>query len=176
VSPAAGTVFSVPADVTVQAEVADSDDAVAKVQFYRDGRLWAVLTNAPYALVWTNVPPGRHTVSARATDVFGLSATASAQFTVTNAAPSVRLTAPAAGSNFPRRADITLEAAASDSDGGIARVSFYANGRLLGATTNAPYSLVWRSVAPGVYSLRAHATDRYGLKTESEPVLISVSR
>ncbi|MBI4323858.1 MAG: hypothetical protein HY674_01195 [Chloroflexi bacterium] len=175
-SPVDGSTLSLPANVTVQAEVTDSDDAVAKVQVYGDYRLLAALTNSPYSLVWSNVPPGKHSVTVRATDEFGVTAVASAKFSVVNKPPVVSLVKPTSGANFPARSTITLEANASDSDGAITRVSFWASGRYLGAVTKAPYTLDWRNVPAGIHSLRAIATDNYGSKAESSKVVISVSR
>lgn len=176
VSPVDGSTVALPANVTVQADVTDSDDAVAKVQIYCDGKLLAALTNGPYSVVWTNVPPGKHSVTVRATDEFGVTAVASAKFSVVNNPPVVSLVKPTSGANFPARSAITLEADASDSDGTITRVSFWASGRYLGAVNKAPYTLDWRNVSAGVYSLRAIATDNYGWKTESSKVVISVSK
>lgn len=175
-SPANGATLPVGSDVTIQAEVTDSDDAVVRVRIYGDGRLLATLTNAPYAAVWSKPAPGKHTVMVRATDEFGLTSTATAKFTITNAPPEVKLVKPAEGDNFPNHANITLEAEATDSDGGVARVSFWANNRCLGVVTRAPYTFTWRDARPGLYSLTALATDLYGARTVSKPVVISVSR
>ncbi len=176
VSPVDGSTVSLPANVTVQADVTDSDDAVVKVQIYGDNKLLATLDQGPYSVVWAHVPPGKHSVTVRATDEFGAVAVASAKFSVVNNPPVVNLVKPASGANFPAKSTITLEANASDTDGTITRVSFWASGRYLGAVSKAPYTLDWKNVPAGVYSLKAIATDNYGWKTESGKVLISVSR
>jgi hypothetical protein len=127
-------------------------------------------------VVWSRLSPGRHTATVRATDQFGLTSTATAKFTLVNAPPEVNLTKPAEGANFPNHSDITLEAEATDSDGSIARVSFWANNRCLGTLRQAPYTFTWKDARAGVYSLTAVAADQYGARTVSKPVLISVSR
>jgi hypothetical protein len=43
-----------------------------------------------------------------------------------------------------------LLADASDLDGSVARVEFYANGQLLGTDASAPYEFSWHSVPEGV--------------------------
>lgn len=91
-----------------------------------------------------------------------------------NAPPSVSLTSPADNQTFPAPAVIPLDALASDSDGTIARVEFFAGASSLGVATAPPYSLVWSNVAAGTYSLTAAATDDQGATAYSAPVQVSV--
>ena len=175
-SPAEGAVIPVPANVTIQAEAADIDGTVAKVQFYGDGKLLETLTSSPYTFVWKNVPPGKHEVKVRALDGFGGAASASAHFTVSDAPPTVALVQPVGGARFTAHTNISLEAQASDSDGTVASVSFWANGRYLGVVTKTPFVLTWKDVSAGSYILKAIATDEFGAKTVSQPVAIVVSK
>jgi len=92
-----------------------------------------------------------------------------------NAAPTVSLTAPAAGSVFAAPATITLSATAADADGTISKVEFFQGTTLLNATTVSPYSFDWTNVAAGSYSLTAKATDNLGAATTSSPVNITVT-
>jgi fibronectin type 3 domain-containing protein len=85
-SPANGATVS--GTVTISATASDNT-AVAGVQFAIDGTsLGAEDTVAPYSTAWdtTTVANGSHTVSARARDAAGNTATASASVTVSNAA------------------------------------------------------------------------------------------
>ncbi len=81
-----------------------------------------------------------------------------------NIAPSVAITSPANNASFTAPATISIAAAASDSDGTIARVDFYSGGTLLGSDTASPYSFSWNNVTAGTYTpvsythLRAHET------------------
>src|SRR6185503_17259049 len=62
---------------------------------------------------------------------------------------------------------IGIDAAASDADGTIQQVSFFANGALIGTDAASPFSVAW-SPAPGSYTLTAVATDdHYGTGTSS---------
>ena len=175
VTPTNGSAFGLPANVDILAEASDVDDAVTQVKIYGDEHLLGTFTSGPYSLTWSNVPPGRHVIVARATDAVGLSAYAVTHISVSNAPPIVRLTAPVEGANFPALANITLAAEASDPDDAVVRVSFWANERLLGVVTNTPYSLIWSNAPPGIFKLTARATDQFGLRAYSKPVLISVS-
>jgi hypothetical protein len=94
-SPANNTAFSAPATVQVAATASDADGTIAKVEFFRNGVLAAMVTTPPYAATLTGVPAGTHTLSARATDDRG-GATTSAPVTITVTATSLTLTSPAA--------------------------------------------------------------------------------
>ena len=74
-SPANNAAFLAPADVLISAFASDDDGTIAKVEFFADGSKVGELTNAPYELLWTNVPLGRHTLGTRATDDRGLTYT-----------------------------------------------------------------------------------------------------
>jgi hypothetical protein len=94
--------------------------------------------------------------------------------TPANQPPSVSLTAPASGATFTAPASITLTATASDTDGTIARVDFYAGSTLLGTDSTAPYSFSWTNVVAGSYSLTAVARDSGGASTVSSTRDITV--
>jgi subtilisin family serine protease len=93
-----------------------------------------------------------------------------------NGAPAVALTGPAGGTTFTAPANITLGASASDADGVVSRVDFYAGAQLVGTSYAEPYAFNWSNVAPGAYSLTAVAADDRGLTTTSTPVSIFVNR
>jgi subtilisin family serine protease len=81
---------------------------------------------------------------------------------VTTAAPTVTLDSPSNGSTYTSPATITMTASASDSDGSVAKVDFFANGALIGTDASAPYSFDWLGVTAGAYTLTAVATDNVG--------------
>jgi uncharacterized protein (TIGR03437 family) len=89
-------------------------------------------------------------------------------------APTVSITSPANGARFNAPANITINANATDSDGSVSKVEFFANNNKLGEDTSAPYSFVWNSVAPGSYNLTAKATDNIGASTTSSVVPITI--
>ncbi len=92
-----------------------------------------------------------------------------------NEPPSVSLTSPAAGATYSAPASITLTAAATDADGSIQDVTFYANGSPIGSRSSSPFTLPWTNVAAGTYSLTAVATDNEGASTTSAPVSVTVA-
>jgi Bacterial Ig domain/Calx-beta domain len=99
-----------------------------------------------------------------------------------NVYPVVEIVAPKNGEGFAAPADIRLAAQASDANGIVKTVEFFANGKSLGVTTANPMSasavnpfqLDWTSVPAGQYVLMAKATDDFGAVGVSEPVKIVV--
>ncbi len=176
-SPAAGSSFAAPATLAIGASAADPDGTIARVDFYNGFTLIGSDTTSPYAVTWSNVPTGSYPISAIARDNAGATTTSAARAVTvtTNLAPNVSLTAPTATGTFLAPATITLAATASDPDGTIARVDFYAGTALLGSDTASPYTLAWTGVAAGLHSLTAVARDNAGGTTVSSVVPVTVS-
>jgi chitinase len=57
---------------------------------------------------------------------------------------------------------ITISADATDADGSVSTVNFYANGLWIGQDTTSPYSITWTRAVPGAHNLTAIATDNLG--------------
>ena len=94
-----------------------------------------------------------------------------------NLRPLVSLASPPDGTDVFLEtvpAILPLTASASDLDGTIARVEFYAGSVKLGLATTSPYSLLWTNPASGSYQLTAVATDNNGATTVSAPVGILI--
>jgi hypothetical protein len=146
------------------------------VDFLAGGTVVGSSTAAPYTATWTNVPAGSYSISARATDSAGGVATSSpvSVAVVSNALPTIALTAPAPNAQYYAPATLTLSAAAADADGTIARVEFYADGALIGTSSFAPYAMVWDGVASGTHVLAAKAIDNAGGSASSSPVTVTV--
>jgi hypothetical protein len=94
---------------------------------------------------------------------------------VPNSPPAVSISSPAAGAVFQAPASITITANATDSDGTIRQVDFYADNTPIGTATTAPYTITWNNVAAGNYALSAAATDNLGATSSSAPVNITVN-
>ena len=92
-----------------------------------------------------------------------------------NVPPTVSLTSPASGANFTAPATINIAATASDRDGTVSRVDFYADSTLLGTDASSPYAFTWSDAAPGTYALTARAVDSTGAVTTSAAVTVTVS-
>lgn len=174
-SPAAASSYIAPADIVLAATAADNDGSVAKVDFYAGSSLLGTATTAPYTVTWVSAPAGNFTLTAKATDNLGATTTSTGvAISVTNTPPTASLTSPSEGSTTYSGGTLTLSAAAADADGSIVKVDFYQGTTLLGTATQAPYSLPWSNIAPGVYTLYVVATDNAGATTQSAPFTLTV--
>lgn len=94
-----------------------------------------------------------------------------------NTTLAVSLIAPADGNTYTVPTNILLQATASITSGNITQVGFYANGSLIGVSSNTPYSLNWKSVPAGNLALTAVALsdDANNTGLASTPVNITVN-
>jgi hypothetical protein len=70
-NPSDGSTYLSPANLTISADASDLDGSVTNVEFFRDGVKFGQQNLGPYTTTWTNVPPGSHVITARATDNLG---------------------------------------------------------------------------------------------------------
>ncbi len=173
-APANNTVVSAPGSATLTASAADTDGTISKVEFYNGATLLGTVTAAPYNYTWSNIPAGTYTVTAKAYDNLNAATTSAAVTLISNALPTVSLTAPANKATFTSPASISLAASASDSDGTISKVEFYNGATLLGTATTAPYTFAWNAVSNGTYTLTAKAYDNRNAVKTSTAVTVTV--
>jgi len=88
--------------------------------------------------------------------------------------PVVSLTGPSNNAGYGSDETVRLTATASDPDGSVSKVDFYAGDLLIGSAGSVPYSIDWSRMNPGVYVLTAVATDNKGISTTSSPVTITI--
>jgi hypothetical protein len=88
--------------------------------------------------------------------------------------PNVTLTSPADSSTFASGAEIAMEATASDPDGSVVAVEFYADSVKVGVDSTAPYTYCWLPTADGYYTLKAIASDDRGNQRTSNKAKILV--
>jgi hypothetical protein len=178
-SPTNGANFTPGSDITITATASDSGGTVTKVDFYEGSNLIGTDNSAPYSMVWTSVPVGSYTLTARATDnsnAVGVSASVNITVNVPgNQAPACSITSPANAADFAAPANITISATASDSDGTVTNVEFYQGAVKLGSDAAAPYTYTWTNVPAGSYSLTVKAYDNAGASTVSASVGITVT-
>ena len=93
----------------------------------------------------------------------------------TNKPPTVTLSGPANGTSYTAPATIAISASASDSDGSVSRVEFYAGTTLVGSDTTSPFSYSWTGVAAGTYVLKAIAYDDAGASATSSTASVTVT-
>ncbi|PYS42554.1 MAG: hypothetical protein DMG14_03675 [Acidobacteria bacterium] len=179
-SPANGSTFTAPASITVSASASDPDGIVTKVEFFQGSTLIGTDTAAPYSVVWSGVPVGSYTLTARATDnaaASGTSAAVAITIVPDTTSPTAAITAPANGAEVSRRSTVTVTVSASDNIG-VTQVSLYVNGALLASKTASPYTFTWDVPAkPGAtYQLQAKAQDAAGNLGTSAVSTVTASR
>jgi hypothetical protein len=92
-----------------------------------------------------------------------------------NKPPVIRVIAPGSGATFTAPATINIAADATDADGSVSKVEFFANGAPVGTRLAAPWSLAWTNVAAGSYTITARATDNRGAAVMSSAVTVVAS-
>jgi hypothetical protein len=91
-----------------------------------------------------------------------------------NTAPSVTLTTPASSTTVGQGTNVMLTATASDANGTVTKVEFFAGATKLATVSNAPYEFTWSGAAVGSYSVTAKATDNDGAVSASAAVTVNV--
>lgn len=177
-APASGSSYNVGDNITISATANDTDGTVTSVEFYAGSTLLGTDSSAPYSYTWTNVAQGSYSLLSKAIDNEGGSSfSTSVNVTVgsvQNQPPTVSITAPANGATVTEGTAVTISADASDSDGSVASVEFFANGTSVGVDTSSPFSVSWTPAMSGAYSLSATALDNEGASTSVSGVNITV--
>ena len=176
-SPTDNASFITPTSVTINASASDSDGSIYKVDFYTGTTLLASATQSPYSFIWNNVPAGNYAITVKATDNGGATTTSSIVNIIVKSPilPVVSIVSPVNNSSYTPPASITITANATDSNSTISKVEFYNDTTLLGLSITSPYSITWKNVSFGNYSITAKATAADGYSSTSSPVSVKVS-
>ena len=94
----------------------------------------------------------------------------------TNLPPTIIVTAPSSGATWLTPASFSLNAAATDSDGTIAKVEFFQGSTKIGEDLKPPFNLAVSALGSGSYTYTARASDNLGATTISAAVTITVTR
>jgi hypothetical protein len=178
VEPVNNATFIAPASITIAAEAADQDGTVGLVEFYNGTqKLFEDTDGAPFTFTWDNAPEGIHTLTAKATDNLGAKSTSAPVdvIVLVNVQPDVSILSPENNATFIAPANITIMATASDPDGSIARVEFFANANEIGEDADGtPYVYNWTNVPAGNYQITANAVDNNGASRVSDTIAVVV--
>jgi hypothetical protein len=202
--PSEGATFFAPANIPICADARAPTGFVATVEFFADGNSIGIKTNNPisvgpmnpFCILWSNVPPGDYTLTAKATDDDGQSAVSDpvhiSVLQSSNLPPIVRIISPANGAVFRGPLDLPIFAFARDLDDQVASVEIFADTNSLGLATVLPcsnivgcatcpticpsnyYRLVWSNAPLGEHVLIAQATDSGGAVGMSDPIKIAI--
>ncbi|WP_261881448.1 Ig-like domain-containing protein [Vibrio coralliirubri] len=134
--------------LNVIADASDVDDDLAGVEFYVDGQKLATKTQPPFNFQFTPVNEGLYSFHTAAYDIAGNRAESPPQaFKVTapvveTTPPVISIVSPQFNVNTLSGESIVVAAQASDVDGDLTEVRFYANGELLATKKSAPYTVM----------------------------------
>lgn len=177
-SPGSGQSFSVGQPIPITVNATDVDGVVSKVEYFTStGTLLGTVSATPFTFTWSPTVAATYSIYAKATDDRGATAQSATVNSIRidpNAIPQVRMISPQGGNTFGAGGTINLAATASDADGTIARMDFYAGTTLLGSSSAAPYAFAWTGVPAGTYALTARAVDNRSGVGVSAAVNVSV--
>ncbi|NQT63301.1 MAG: CotH kinase family protein [Candidatus Marinimicrobia bacterium] len=94
---------------------------------------------------------------------------------VAQQSPQVEITSPPDNTDFVLGDDIQITVLASDSDGSVELVEFYADNEKIGEDATEPFELLWSQPEIGKYDLIATATDNEDMVGTSEKIDVSVN-
>ena len=174
-APAAGAAVASGAPLLIAASALAPDGDIGRIDFYAGTTVVGSASSVPYEFTWTNPNAAAQSLTAKAYDLqgnVGVSAPVALSW-LNNRPPTVTLRAPANGAQFTAPATIPLGATASDPDGSVSTVDFFAGSTKV-ATATAPFDASWTNVGPGSYTLTAVATDNLGATATSTAVTVSV--
>lgn len=174
-APTNGAIFTTDTPISLQAQASDSDGTINSVVFMNHNSAFGISTSGgnPYSFSWNNPPTGTHLIAAWVTDNYSASATSGPVSIRITDRPIVIWQVPAENAVFTQGSDITLEAAAFDNDGSVARVDFYLYGtNLLGSATNAPFTVLWSNAPAGLACLSAVVVDDLGVTNAASRAIL----
>jgi chitinase len=94
---------------------------------------------------------------------------------LTNVVPASSISTPIASTVFTEGDTVQIDVNATDSDGNILKVEYFAGTFKIGEIYTAPYILKWTGAGAGTYSLTAKVTDNMGASVTSSAVSITVN-
>jgi hypothetical protein len=174
-SPTDGTVITAPANVTIKADVDDSDASVKSVAFYANDDLLGRVTKPPYQITVSKLKAGNYNFFARATSEFGKTGTSDDVNVLVSTTPVVTLVSDEG--NVINLGDLVpLDAQIGDANESISSVAFYQGNKLLGTVTSAPFIFNWPANSSGIFQFHAIATDsKTGKKGTSATLQLNVT-
>jgi hypothetical protein len=177
VSPEENRQVSAGTPVTLNATATDYDGTVVDVRFLSNGNPVGSSSSLPFSATWTPSVAGTYSLVAEATDNSGnVGVSASVSLRVSsNRAPVVRIVSPANGAVAKKGVALELSAEATDPDGTIGSVQFFANGTAISTPIAAANATTkWTPPSEGVFTITAAATDNAGALTTSSSVSLLV--
>lgn len=184
-SPTHGSALRIPdysvsanASIPINVIASDSDGVITKIETYIDGVLVNTDQQFPYSFNWQPQTIGSYRIVSLAFDDKNNVVATNPSVVIVSAPPTVTITQPTDGATLPAGAPVTVAANASDSDGSVMSVQFFADDVLIGDDTTPPYNVTWTPLVTSegkVVEVTALATDNFGITRVSSVVSIRVT-
>jgi hypothetical protein len=167
---------------TVNVQVNAGDNVgVTSVTYNLNGAPLGTSSSSPFSYAWntTATANGSYTLTATARDAAGNQASASIAVIVSNPvggdAPTISITSPVSNARVSGNVTVTVNVS-----GSVVRTELYVDGKLVGSSTNAPFTMSWHTkksgTSTGWKSLTAKAYDSTGASVTSAPVSVFVAK
>ncbi len=166
-SPADGSSYTSPINLTLAATASEPSGTIAKVEFFDNGVILGQATASPYTYAWNNAPGGSHSLTAKATDAVG-NATLSAPVRLSISGPPNHkpvLVSVAGASPNPANAGqlVSFSVAATDADGDTLSYAWDFGDSTVGANAATTHAYT----TAGTYQVKVTVRDGRGGSVES---------
>lgn len=180
-TPTADSLVAPGSDLTLTAVASHPSGVINKVQFFAGSRLLgegSLSGPNTYSFKWIRLPRGNHSISVIAIDGSGIPTVSTpVKFKASNP-PRVAIISPTNSAQFLSSTSLNIVAEATQIDGSIKRVDFYADGRLIGSDSEIVHTerfeATWTNVTTGLHELKAVAVDDLGVSATSKPITVKV--
>jgi hypothetical protein len=168
-------------DFTLTAVAGHPSGVFDRVQFFANGRLLgagSLSGQSIYSFNWKALGRGNYSISVNAIDGAGIPVSTPVKFYV-DKSPEIAIISPADSSHFSLVTNLSIVARATQVDGSIKRVDFYANGRLIGSASDIAAGIIrftWKNVPNGQVTLKAVAVDDLGVSATSKTIIVRVEK
>ncbi len=179
--PREGALIEPNSIITLSADATDPSGDIAKVEFFANDRLIGagkLAKQNQYTLDW-KVDRSIYSIVAVVTNSVGVTTTSPPATVTVSKEPLVSLVDPSTRRPLIGPTNLSLEAMATQFEGSIKRVDFYANDKLIGSASDDAterFLVTWRGVTPGEYTLKAIAVNDLGVSVSSKTVDITVAK
>ena len=177
--------YMVGEEIVIKATASSPNGPVQRVELYEGDRLLKSIVAQPYQFSINNAQVGNYTLWAKVIDEQN-NVAESERVNIQvkqpeeqgrpapNQRPTVSITSPGENESFAEGDRILIKTNASDPEGKIAKVEFFANNIQLGEVTRAPYDFLVEKAPVGTFSVKAKVYDDQGLVGESSTTIIAV--
>lgn len=181
-SPKSGSLIEPGSDLILNAAVSHPSGLVTKVEvFANDEKIGEAnpVGVDEFSFVWKSVQRSNYSLVVVVTDGSGVPTISTSTNVIVSKRPTVKFIKPDSGSSFDAPTNLSLSVVATQPEGKVKRIDFYANERFLGSASDIGtdrFTFTWRDVLEGDYALKAIAHDDLGATGVSEILRIRAKR